>query len=176
MNKKPYSPTRRCPHRWCRKVHLMTSATALILLGPMLFRAGWLYLVFFALSVLVLAQVIKVAWKGKSMIDMALEDAVAEGSGSDGNMSSRHLVVRPVWANVALGMDLLALMNASASVWLDVRGSEDYSAPTTSTQALTVLVVLGLFVWFWEFAHRKATEPAKPLRMPSLIKNPETQG
>jgi hypothetical protein len=173
--KKPYSPTRRCPHRWCRKVHSMTSLAVLVLTGPMLFHAGWLYLLFFALVMAVLTQVIKIAWKGKSMMDVAMEDAVAAGAGSDGNMSSRHLIVRPVWANIAIGMDLLGLMNAASAAWIDVHGHADYSAPTSSAEALTVLGIVAALVWFWEFAHRKATEPATPVRLPSFVKSPETQ-
>lgn len=164
--KKPFSPSRRCPHRWCRSVHAMITVAALMTVGPMLFHAGLVYLLFSALAMAVIFQVIKIAWKGKSMMDLAAEDAVAAGSGSGGNMSSRHLVVRPVWAHIAVGLDLLALVNASSAAWIDLHGREDYSVPASSAEALTVLAVLAVLIWFWEYAHRKATEPATPLRAP----------
>lgn len=174
--KKPYSPTKRCPHRWCRPVHRLSGALALAALGPALFHAGILYLIFFAISVLVIMQVIKLAWKGKSMMDVAMDDAVGEGAGSDGNMSSRFLVVRPVWARIAVGMDILSAVNICMILWADLqRGHADHSTPTSSAEALIVLALVGVVVWIWEVAHRKATEPAKPLRLPMFLKKAQAQ-
>lgn len=174
--KKPFTPTRRCPHRWCKHTHTLMGAMALAVLGPALFHAGWLYLVFMTLSMLVVVQAIRIAWKGKSLTDLALDDAAAEGSGSAGNMSTRFLVVRPVWARIALAMDFLGLLNITSILIADLaRGHADHSVPTASGEALLSLGLTGLIVWFWEFAHRKATEPAKPLRLPVLINTPEGQ-
>lgn len=173
--KKPHTPTKRCPHRWCRPMHRLGGALGLAALGPALFHAGVLYMIFLAISILVITQVIKLAWKGKSMMDLAIDDAAGEGSGSAGNMSTRFLVVRPVWARIAVGMDILGNLNICLILWADLqRGGADHSTPTSSAEALVALGIMGAVVWFWEFAHRKATEPAKPLRLPVLIKTPET--
>jgi hypothetical protein len=173
--KKPHSPTRRCPHRWCRSLHRLGGALALAALGPMLFHAGVLFLLFMTISILVVFQVVKIAWKGKSMMDLAIDDTAAEGSGSDGNMSTRFLIVRPVWARIAVAMDVLGALNICTILWSAVRGHVDHSTPTSSADALIALGLMGLIVWFWEFAHRKATEPATPLRLPSFAKTPEAQ-
>lgn len=174
--KKPFTPTRRCPHRWCRRVHTLTASLCLAVLGPALFHASVLYIVFMVITMLVVFQVVRLAWKGKSLVDMAMEDAAAQGSGSQGNMSSRFLVVRPVWARIALVMDFVGLFNVVAILAGDIHNhGADHSTPTTSASALITIGVTAVICWFWEFAHRKATEPAKPLRMPVLIQTPEGQ-
>lgn len=174
--RKPHSPTKRCPHRWCRPLHRIGGAMSLAALGPALFHASVLYLVFLAVSLFVVVQVVKIAWKGKSMMDLAIDEAAGEGAGSDGNMSTRFLVVRPVWARIAVGMDALGTANISTILWADFqRSGADHSTPTSSTEMLIVLGVMGVIVWFWEFAHRKATEPATPLRLPVLVRTPQEQ-
>lgn len=171
---KPYSPTKSCPHRWCRPVHLILGAIGLASLGPTLWQAGWKYLVFSALALVIMAQVEKIAWKGKSAADRAMEDQVAQGAGSAGNMSSRHLVVRPVWARIAICMDCVMGFLGGNLLWDQVGSKMDYSVPTSGSVIFVVLGGVGAVVWFWNFSHRKATEPAKPLQVPVFVKSPIT--
>lgn len=168
--KRPFSPTKRCPHRLCRTLHSTIVLTSLVGLGPLLWNAGWSYLIFTALTMVIGSQAGKLAWKGRSMVDRAMDEAVGEGAGSAGNMSSRHLIVRPVWANIAAGVDMIAAMFGGGVAWRDVHGTADYSTPTGGADVFIVIAFVVVFLWFWEFAHRKATEPAKPLRLPVFVK------
>jgi hypothetical protein len=153
----------------------MNGLCGLIIIGPALWRAGWLFLTFLALLSVFSYYITKATWKGKSPLDLDMEEQVAQGAGSSGNMSSRFLVVRPVWARIAVGMDLIVLFIMSHGSWSAWRDTSDYSVPVGLVAVLTFLAVAGTFVWFWEYSHRKATEPATPLRLPVLAKTPQEQ-
>ncbi len=157
-----YTPTRFCPHRWCRSLHMMMALTAFISLGPVLFRAPWPVLAFLAIGLLVGGSVAKLAWKGKSNHDLAVEEAVPRGLG--GNGSSHGLVVRAGWAATAVGLDAVFLFMGADGAWQDVQGSS-YEVPSSTVEALAKLGGgLGV-LWFWNFAHRKSTDPVRPRRV-----------
>jgi hypothetical protein len=169
---KPFNPTKSCPHRWCRPLHTLMALLFLAMVGPILLHAGWAFLIFSALLVVLTTYIIKLAWNGKSLMDRAKEEAAAQGSGAAGNMSTRHLLVRPVWANLAVGMDVLFAVALSAGLWDTIRGTSDYSVPDGSLAAIISIGVACGWAWFREYAHRKATEPAKPVRLPLLVPAP----
>ncbi|MGW5353383.1 hypothetical protein ACWERV_23090 [Streptomyces sp. NPDC004031] len=163
--KKPYTPTKRCPHRWCGPVHTMYVAIGFMMIGPTVFHAGPVYLILAALTVLLAVQAMRIAWKGKTPLDVAAEDAVARSSGGEGNMSTRFLVVRLVWARIAIGMDMAVAGAGASGVWKSYRNTADYSVPSSLGPVLLGVALTFGLMWFWEFAHRKATEPAKPVRL-----------
>jgi hypothetical protein len=165
--KKPYHPTKQRPHPWCGTLHLLGALNGLIVIADTMYYAPWSGLIFFVLMMIIGWHTVRAAWKGKSLTDLAIEDAASQGSGSAGNMSSRHLIVRPVWANLAIGMDLLQVLAGSTIAWhvITKPGSGDYSVPAADITGILVIGLSCTFIWFWQYAHRKATEPAKPLRL-----------
>lgn len=164
--KPPYRPTKLCPHRLCRPTHTLIGLIGLAALVPTLWRAGLAFLIFMALIGVIAVPLQKLVWK-KSRRDLILEEHLHTGTGG------LRLVVRPVWARIALGMDAFFLCTVGLGVAGSVNPAPDaYDVPVFDGAALvTLVIVLGLFA-FEAYAHRKATEPAKPLRLPVVAPAP----
>lgn len=144
----------------------MTTPVSIMTIGAVLYHAPLHALIVAAVSCVAAFPVVKLAWKGKSVADVALEDAIGQGAGGRGNMSSRNLIIRPGWALAAITADLVLLIGASGQAWSAVRGTDTYITPTSTTQLLLRLGAAMGFLWFWQACHRKATEPANPKRLP----------
>lgn len=143
----------------------MCAAVSLILIGSFLYRAPWQTQAMVAVTAAVaLGPIVKLAWKGKTVQDLANEDAAAQGAGSAGNMTSRSLMVRPGWAAAAVGLDLTALFVTADQAWTDVQGNGGYAAPDSTAGELLRTAGAIAAVWLWQFCHRKATDPVRPHR------------
>lgn len=164
--KPPYRPTKLCPHRLCRPTHTLIGLISLAVLLPVLWRGGLAFLGYLALITVIAMALQKLVWK-KSRRDLALEEHLHTGTGG------LRLVVRPVWARIAVGMDALFLCGAALAVARSTQpGPDDYDVPVADQATLVSAAIVFGVVAFEAYAHRKATEPAKPLRLPVVAPAP----
>lgn len=181
MKEKPYTPTRRCPHQWCKPLHLAPGPFALAAVAFDLWH-NWLFLLPFALGSIgmwwlskalhikprqrtgpvKISDVVQDIKEAPSPVELEMEDALYEGTGW------RVLEVHKGWARVAVGCDLLL----AAMIGLLV--TEMFSDPAAAAQRsssvtldASTFVGIGvalLFMGFMIYAHKKATQPRKPKR------------
>lgn len=155
--KPPHRPTKLCPHRFCRPIHLAYGVCGIAVVARDMWQAGIAFILFMVLLVMIVQVSQSMVWK-KSVRDLAMEDHAQRAGGI-------RLVVRPVWARLAVAMDAFFLFIAVNAV-AHIAEPQDYSLPAPSAEAFTVMAILvGIFA-FSAYAHRKATEPARPLRVP----------
>lgn len=178
-----HRPTKLCPHRFCRAVHGLFTLGGLPLMASLLFHASIWFLVFLALLGVLMAGVERGVWK-RSKTDLAMDDrirrtgaggraTVVKPDGSDAEPiklggNSGNLIVRRGWARAALACDLVVLWAVASSVahLTDL----DMTVPAGSDSDLVGLgAVLGFFA-FSALAHRKATELARPVRLPVVVR------
>lgn len=158
---KAHVPTKRCPHRWCRQMHrlgALLGATILMLVAvryPLMLLGLALFLV--------LAIGISAMTHRRSMHEELMSET------TDDLKPVVPLMVRPVWANIAMSMDIFYLLNGSAIVYSFLAHPSAYHGTAGLTWYLEP-VGLGIslvLVWFITFAHKRATEPAKPILAPA---------
>ncbi|MFE2934941.1 hypothetical protein [Streptomyces sp. NPDC059278] len=155
--KPPHRPTKLCPHRLCRPLHLAYGVCGIAVLARDLWQAGIAFILFMVLLLVIVQASQNMVWK-KSARDLAIEDQAQCAGGI-------RLVVRPVWARLAVATDAFFLFIAVSAV-AHIAEPQDYSLPAPSVESLTVVAIaVGIFA-FSAYAHRKATEPARPLRVP----------
>jgi len=181
MSKKPFYPTRTCPHRWCRNLHLAPVPFCLALVAFDLWH-NWIYLVLLVMSILMtslinkmvhfrrqqrstpttIQHVIQDLRESPGPLDLEMEDTKYAGTGW------RTLEVRKGWACVAIGCDIVfaALMGlATTAIFAHpAEGAKEASSTTLDGGMLVSLIVGGAFIGFSLYAHKKATQPRKPKR------------
>lgn len=178
--KAPYVPTRTCPHRWCKPLHLIPLPFALAVIAFDLWH-NWLFLLVLAagiaMSVVVpklihykprprsapatLKDVVEDIRQSPSAFDLEMQDALYEGTGW------RSLEVRKGWARVAVACDalLVALIGLSVTVIFAAPQEAAQSASRDPDVASWVSLLIGAaFFGFSLYAHKKATQPRKPKR------------
>lgn len=154
---KPYTPTKRCPHRYCRTVHSLLVSVGTLIICVALARSPLLILgmiLFVTVAVAISALVHK----------RTMKDQLTTGSITDDLKPTVPLVVRPGWAVIALGMDVLYLLNGSSfAMSLLVQPAAYQGSQGLSMYLEPIgLAISVLGVWFITYAHKKATEPASP--------------
>lgn len=157
MTREPaFRPTRMCPHRLCKPIHLGLAVVGLCFIGQIIFESlvGALFIVILGVIGFKIARLIH----GKSLHQQVLDDAVTAAS-------ETVLLVRQGWANVAAGCDLLFLIVGSLSVAELFRGAEGVEMPAPDAAGMFILAVAIAIPAFSEFAHRQATRPAKTKRV-----------
>lgn len=181
MGKKPYSPTRQCPHRWCKPLHLVPLPFCLAVFTFQLWN-NWIFLVTFAFGIplaiwlpkivhfkkqprgrpVTVKDVVQDLRESPSAMDLAMEDARYEGTGW------RVLEVRKWWARVAVGCDMIfvAVVGLSATSVFASPGEASASAADARLGASMFigLAITAVFFGFMMYAHKKATQPRKPKR------------
>lgn len=180
----PNLPTKNCPHRYCRQVHQSWAVIGLAVLAPALFTEP-LYMLFILGLAAVTYVFERLAWKGKSATDRAMEDEeqkalnekdiahlhrVDEGASKNQFDPKRTvfpggLVVRKVWANIALGFDIFFALNIAAMLVVVVAmPTEDvYKVPNARSLGDYITLGIGIAILFFgQYAHRKATDTRKP--------------
>ncbi|MGA5598482.1 hypothetical protein ACPCSE_30030 [Streptomyces cellulosae] len=159
MSERQHTPTRLCPHRWCRPVHTLLTVVAVALLAPLVFHSIVVALALPALGLI--SYAILRAVRGRTLTELAAEDVATRHSTS----SAPHLVYRPGWARIAIAGDLFFLLLAATAlpaVLLDSPGEAERVALEVGD--ISSLVTAVAFAVFTQYAHRKATEPVKPKR------------
>lgn len=177
--KEPYTPTRTCPHRWCKPLHVAPIPFAVAGLAFDMWH-NWRFLVMVFL-VLLLAPVVTKAVHFKRRprqgpvtvqhvledlrdspgpIDLEMQDARYEGTGW------RVLEVRKGWARVAVGCDMLLLLLIGVSITAVFASLDESSAAASAMEFdlgffISVAVAM-VFFGFSMYAHKKATQPRKP--------------
>lgn len=158
---KKHVPTRLCPHRWCRHVHMLFAAVGLVALAPLIFHS---LIVFAGVAITgFIGYAVARAVRGRSLTQLSAEEVAAR----HGNARTPHLIVRPGWARAAIACDFVFLFSVTSlafSVFRNPSGEADRAAAGMGD--ITGLIVGTAFLAFTEYAHRKATEPARPLRLP----------
>lgn len=152
---KPYTPTKACPHRWCRPAHRVLGAAGLLIMAGLLYKQtalGALILVMCVLSVALYATATK-----RSMGDTMLEDLTPV----------TPLTVRQGWATTAVVIDWVLVIGVPSSILsVATQPSNRTSLPMTSAGGLVVFVVgCVAFTVFHRLAHWLATRPAKRRRV-----------
>lgn len=157
MTAKPaFRPTRMCPHRLCKPVHIALAVVGLCFASQIMFQslAGALFLAILGVIGLKVARLIH----GKSLHQQVLDEAVTAAS-------ETVLLVRQGWANVAVGCDLLFLLLGSLAVAQLFRDTGGVNVPALDAAGMLALAVAIAIPAFSEFAHRQATRPAKTKRV-----------
>ncbi|MEU7338655.1 hypothetical protein [Streptomyces sp. NPDC007074] len=157
-----HRPTKLCPHRYCRGIHGLVTLCGLPLIAFILFHASIWFLVFMLLLGFIVTGAERTVWK-KSRVDLAVEEHAARHTTG----KTTVLVVRRGWARAALVCDLIVLAAVVHSV--ASLTEVDMSVPAGGDADLLALAFVVGFFAFSALAHRKATELAKPLRVPVRV-------
>ena len=174
--KRTHTPTRICPHRWCKPLHLTMAGLGIITLIVMLTRGSggasmgdvstfW----FVAIIAGVCGYAVSRIVLGQSSTQLAKLDRLDRLRGI-------VLVARPVWAAIAAATDVLnvgIITLAGAMALAGQSGPQDMSGVTQSVLLTALFIALGM-QGFRDFAHRMATRPVKPKRVTVLA--PATSG
>lgn len=102
-----HSPTRGCPHRWCRNVHILTSVAGLAAVSQLFFEG--VSAVVFGVMVAILGLLITLRVSRHSSVTQMLAEEQTPIS------SDR---IDPRWARIALGTDI-GLATALMAVTID---------------------------------------------------------
>jgi hypothetical protein len=162
-----HTPTRLCPHRFCRPLHTAYALVGLVTMVLLLVHGTdgasfgqasgfWLFLTVLGFLGYAVSRVVA----GRSPGQLARLDRADRLRGV-------VLIVRPVWAAVAAGTDTLLLTTCCAL------GAMLLSAPGTVVSSPAqgsfggVAIALGV-VAFQDFAHMMAARPVKPKRVTVL--------
>src|SRR5690349_4192846 len=100
----PYTPTKACPHRWCRPAHRLLGVGGLFIIAGMLYRQtvlGALVIVMSVLSVALYATLTK-----RSVGDTLLADL----------QPTVPLTVRQGWATTAVVIDWVLVITVPSSI------------------------------------------------------------
>lgn len=156
MTSKAFRPTRMCPHRLCKPVHIGLAVVGLCFISQVMFKSlvGALLIAILGVIGFKVARLIH----GKTLQQQILDDAVTTAS-------ETVLLVRHGWANVAAGCDVLFLIVGSLAVAQLFQGAEGVELPAPDAAGLFALGVAIAIPAFSEFAHRQATRPAKTKRV-----------
>jgi hypothetical protein len=189
MANKPYTPTRTCPHRWCRPMHLAPVPFCLAVAAFYMWN-NWLWLLMLAFAMLfnswmtriihfrprtrsrpaTFREVVQDVRSSPTPIDLEMEDAKYEGTGW------RMLQVRKWWARIAVGCDILLVLNvglAAVSIFSSPhKMAVEVHDGTASSETVWSVLVGFAFMSFSMYAHKKATQPRKPKRawMPVFLR------
>lgn len=179
--KPPHVPTRTCPHRWCKPMHLVPLPFCLAVIAFQLWN-NWIFLVtlvFGALMIYWLQKIVHFKPKPRSgpvtvkdvvqdlrespsALDLEMQDARYEGTGW------RVLEVRKWWARVAVGCDIFFAAAVGLGAVSIFSHPGDAAATTAAARIdadmFTGFVVTAAFWGFTMYAHKKATQPRKPKR------------
>lgn len=187
--KPPYVPTRTCPHRWCKPLHLVPLPFGIAVMAFQM----WNNLIFLGFLVVGVAasvwlpriihykprprstpatvrDVVEDLRTSPTAIDLEMQDAKYEGTGW------RMLEVRKGWARIAVGCDLAhaALIGLiSTAIFTDPGKEAKAIADAEADMTMLISVVIGIgFFAFMLYAHKKATQPRKPKRawMPAFLR------
>jgi hypothetical protein len=161
-----HTPTRICPHRWCRWLHAAIAVLGITFLIVLLTRGSggaslggastfWLIVVVAAVAGYAVSRVVL----GQSTGQLAKLDRLDRINGV-------VLVVRPVWAAIAAATDIVNVVIAGAVGAEALSGQVGPSQMSGVTQSvvLTGLLIALANQGFRDFAHRMATKPVKPKR------------
>ena len=150
-----FKPTRSCPHRLCRPMHLALAGLGVVVVVQLMFHG--IASVLFVAALMVLGFGALRLLSGKTLTEEILEEAAEVAAGVE-------LIVRPVWAAIAVGFDVLYVCSAALLIGMLFTQPTESMVPGASTGAFIVVgVSVGLQV-FAQFAHRQATRPAKRKR------------
>lgn len=130
-----FKPTRGCPHRWCRVTHLSSSAMIMIFIGYVLL-GGIESIVYLIASMAVGYLAIRTV-HGRSLTDVVAQDIAEQLS------KTTHLIVRPVWARIAIGLDLTILAVATVAAASAITNPSSASINTPTSTVLPGLLVGG---------------------------------
>lgn len=154
--KKPFRPTRMCPHRFCRHAHKIILIPGLII-GPLTLSGGLAMLAVYLVGALLVGAGVALITR-KPVTDAVLDMLTP----------SRYLIVRPVWARIAGILDILLvafLYLGFARILVNAVHPDPHAQPLTAADALHELFVIVPVMLFYLYAHWKATQPAKPKRV-----------
>lgn len=179
--KPPYVPTRTCPHRWCKTLHLIPIPFFLAGIAFEMWH-NWRYLVLVAVAVVgsvwvprivhfkrrprsgpvTVAHVVQDLRESPSVLDLEMQDAKYAGTGW------RMLEVRKGWARVAVACDLYLVTVVgltTVALFGDTSEGAEYAESMRFDGVTVISFVIGLFLFgFNLYAHKKATQPRKPKR------------
>lgn len=176
------TPTRRCPHRYCRLLHAYMGAIGtpalLILLVHSIANVIW----FIGLGALS-AAVLYYANGRKSEVTLQMEDIADQHARAAFNLP---LNIRPGWARTAVTCDAVFalgitslivslghMLTAGDHTGMDWNRNLNGEPTTTSSMAIATITSLGI-VLFREIAHRMASRPRKPKRATAWADNTAT--
>lgn len=189
MTKEPYMPTRTCPHRWCKPLHMAPAPFAIAIMAFDLWH-NWVFLVMFASVVIAtwwlpriihfkprprskpatVKEIVQDLRESPTALDLEMQDVHYAGTGW------RMLEVRKGWARVAVACDIiLVTVTGLAAVAIfsnPTEAGESASEAALDTSMLIAFAVAIAFFGFAMYAHKKATQPRKPKKawLPAFLR------
>ncbi|MFE5332544.1 hypothetical protein ACFRCG_39820 [Embleya sp. NPDC056575] len=161
-----HTPTRTCPHRWCRPLHIGCTALGVVALTQILVQSIIVAAILLALGFI--AMGVTALTRGTTITGMVEEDSLA--------CADEVLVERPAWARAAAAYDLLITVGGAAVVSVLFTGGMTAGelAPTgPDMQGAVVGAVLTIALGvFGSYAHWAATRPARPARQLDPVSGP----
>lgn len=177
---KPYTPTRTCPHRWCKALHLAPAPFMLAVIAFDMWHSWKTLVILIAGGVAgvylpklihykprprstpaTFKEVIEDVRSSPGPIDLEIQDMKYAGTGW------RMLEVHKGWARVAVGCDLfiMALIGIAATAMVTDPAGQARRADEPLGWMSVISLVIGIaFFGFSLYAHKKATQPRKPKR------------
>jgi len=145
-----FRPTHSHPHRFCRVLHTIYSVAAVFALAGLSLEQPVMLL--FLLPVCVIGAAVFFLVNGRSVSDVAREDAEATGP---------ELVTRPVWGALAVCMDAVLVMVAFALIVALLQGGVGADlVPRGSASDYMGFVTTIALITGDKLAHRMAVRPA----------------
>lgn len=181
MNKKPYTPTRTCPHRWCKALHFAPLPFFLASFAFDLWH-NWVFLVYLVVGIVggvwvprivhfkrrprsgpvTIGYVVQDLRESPTALDLEMEDAKYEGTGW------RMLEVRKCWARAAVACDMVFVLLigiGAVATFTNPAAEAKRAAETRVDGPMLISILVGMvFFGFDIYAHKKATQPRKPKR------------
>jgi hypothetical protein len=151
----PYRATRSCPHRLCPVLHLGILPIGVVVVAQTLFT-GLLSVLYMAAVLVAVLLVLRVLDR-RSFSEQVVQERLERAAGV-------QLVVRPVWAWIAAGLDALFLLAGGLMAVLLFEHPHTSSVPSSPGAGYQSLAVTVGLMWFDLFAHRQATRPVRPKR------------
>lgn len=187
--KPPFVPTRTCPHRWCKPLHLAPIPFAVAAMAFQVWN-NWIYLLFIGIGILMsvllpklihyrprprtapvtIKDVVEDIKSSPSALDLELQDAKYAGTGW------RMLEVRKGWARTAVACDMIFLAAVGllcTAIFTDPTEAAQVRSKTTLDAASVYGCLVGAaFFGFQLYAHKKATTPRRPKKawLPAVLR------
>lgn len=155
--RKPFTPTKACPHRWCRPAHNIISVTGLLIIAGLLYKQTAVAALVLVMCVLATAAyaILTKRNMGEAMLDTVDLAPITP------------LTVRQGWATTAVVIDWVVVGGGSSSILsIATAPTSRGTLPARSAAELIFVIAGGVgLVVFHRLAHYLATRPGKRRRV-----------
>lgn len=160
--RKPFVPSRDCPHRWCRFTHRWIAG-----IGTVLTIAAFVENPIMEAVIIIFAMIIATAFMTSRMGAGSQGRVAHQTAGAGGATNRTEITVDKRWANVAAGCDVfLSLGGTFDLITIGSLGSGAYKQTHGIPPYLGYALIFGAaFMTLTFYAHWRATRPRPKRRV-----------